>query len=218
MRLSCDEFATKVKECMLWKAIELAHVEFDIVAVSAFLERHYPETYTMHLPFVEMGITPDDCHNITGLPVEGKCLQEGYNPSMSYEALEDLALKCLGWDARKSQYEFRRAVRSPQRGDEYNPREANGTLKKKVKKFKLVKWKAAFGGTKKKVEKGMFVMDRETLRHHVTAFWLCMLGTVIFPDTSGNRMDAHYLQLLENPDEMNNYSWATCVLAFVLKR
>ncbi|XP_026442648.1 protein MAINTENANCE OF MERISTEMS-like [Papaver somniferum] len=41
-------------------------------------------------------------------------------------------------------------------------------------------------------------------------------GTVIFPDTSGNRVDVYYLQLLENLDEMNKYSWATGVLAFVL--
>ncbi|XP_026458465.1 uncharacterized protein LOC113358975 [Papaver somniferum] len=203
LSLECDEFVDKVKECVLWRDIELAHVKFDTVAVSAFLERHYPETYTMHLPFGKMGITPDDCHNITGLPVEGKCLREGCNPSMSYEALEYFALKCLGWDARKSQCEFRRAVRSPQRGDEYNPREANGPLKKNVKKFKLVKLKEAFGGTKKKVEKGKLVMDRETLRHHVTAFWLYMLGTVIFPEemSKGSRIKCNqiggYLTLVQ---------------------
>ncbi|XP_026413456.1 uncharacterized protein LOC113309255 [Papaver somniferum] len=131
--------------------------------------------------------------------------------------LKDLALKCLGWDARKSQCEFICAVKSPKRGDEFNPKEANGTLKKKVKKFKLVKLKATFGGTKKMVEKGKLVMDRETLKHHVTAYWLYMLGTVIFPDTSGNKVDAHYLQLLEHLDDMNKYSWATGVLAFVLQ-
>ncbi|XP_026396616.1 protein MAINTENANCE OF MERISTEMS-like [Papaver somniferum] len=191
LTLECDEFQAKVKECVLWRAVEYAHVDFDDVAVSAFLKRNYPETYTMHLPFGEMGITHDDFHSITGLTVEG-------------------------WDARKDQCGFRRSVRSPKRDDEYNPREANGTLKKKVKKFKLVKSKATFGGTKKKVEKGKLVMDRETLRHHVTAYWLYQLGTVIFPDTSGNWVDAHYLQLLEHLDEMNKYSWATGVLAFVL--
>lgn len=66
----------KVKECVLWRALELAHKDFDIVAVSAFLERHYPERYTMHLPFGEMAITPDDFMRITGLQVEGKCLQK----------------------------------------------------------------------------------------------------------------------------------------------
>ncbi|XP_026420408.1 protein MAIN-LIKE 2-like [Papaver somniferum] len=210
----CAEFQAKVKECVLYKTIELVHADFDAVAVSAFLERHYPETYTMHLPFGEMAITPDDFHNITGLPLEGKCLREGYNPSMSYEALEALAQKCLGWDARKSQCEFRRSVRSPKKGDEYNAYEANGAKKKTVKKFKLVKLKEAFSETK---TKGKLVMDAETLRHHVTAYWLYMLGTVIFPDTSRNRVDAHYLQLLEDLDEMNNYSWATGVLAFVLE-
>ncbi|RZC49368.1 hypothetical protein C5167_017792 [Papaver somniferum] len=154
LSLECDEFVVKVKECVLYRAIQLAHVEFDVVAVSAFLERHYPETYTMHLPFREMGITPNDCRNITGFQVEGKFLREGYKPSMSYESLEELAQKFLGWDARKSQCEFRRSVRPPKRGDEYNPREENGALKKKLKKFKLVKLNAAFGGTKKKVEKG----------------------------------------------------------------
>ncbi|RZC60202.1 hypothetical protein C5167_021948 [Papaver somniferum] len=213
----CAEFQAKVKECVLYKAIELAHADFDPVAVSAFLERHYPDTYTMYLPFGEMAITPDDFHNITDLPLEDKCLREGYNPSMSYESLEALAQKCLGWDARKSQCEFRRSVRSPKKGDEYNAYEANETKKNTVKKFKLVKLKAAFSETKKKVTKGKLVMDAETLRHHVTAYWLYMLGTVIFPDTSGNRVDAHYLQLLEDLDGMNNYSWATGVLAFVLE-
>ncbi|XP_026442174.1 uncharacterized protein LOC113341561 [Papaver somniferum] len=168
----CAEFQAKVKECVLYKATELAHADFDVVAVSAFLERHYPETYTMHLLFGEMAITPDDCHHITGLPLEGKCLREGYNLSMSYEALEALAQKFLGWDARKSQCEFRRSVRSPKKGDEYNAYEANGAKKKTVKKFKLVKLKAAFSEIKKKVEKEKLVMDAETLRHHVTAYWL----------------------------------------------
>ncbi|XP_026443191.1 protein MAINTENANCE OF MERISTEMS-like [Papaver somniferum] len=44
-----------------------------------------------------------------------------------------------------------------------------------------------------------------------------MLGTVIFPDTSGNKVGAHYPQPLENLDEMNKYSWATGVLAFILQ-
>lgn len=121
----CQEFQDKVKECVLWRALELAHNDFGTNAVSAFLERHYPERYTMHLPFGEMGITPDDCMRITGLPVEGKCLREGYNQSISYEDLEASNLKCLGWVPRKAQCEFKRSVKEPKREDEYKPKEEN---------------------------------------------------------------------------------------------
>lgn len=135
---------------------------------------------------------------------------------MSYEAVEALTLKCLGWDPRKAQCEFRRSVKEPKRGDEYNPKEENGASKKMVKKFKLVRLKEAFVDTAKKTKRGLLMMDEENLKHHVTAYWLYQLETVIFPDTSGNRVDAHYLQILENLDEINNYSWAPGVLAFVL--
>lgn len=85
-----------------------------------------------------------------------------------------------------------------------------------VKKFKLVRLKESFADTAKKLKRGRLVMDDENIKHHVTAYWLYQLETVIFPDTSGNRVDAHYLQILENLDEINNYSWAPGVLAFVL--
>ncbi|XP_026400009.1 protein MAIN-LIKE 1-like [Papaver somniferum] len=58
-------------------------------------------------------------------------------------------------------------------------------------------------------------MTEEKTKHHVIAYFLYQLGTIFFPDTSGHVVNAHYLQLLDPLDEVNNYSWGIAVLSFV---
>ncbi|XP_026433332.1 protein MAINTENANCE OF MERISTEMS-like [Papaver somniferum] len=60
-----------VQDSGLWSSIKYGHQECDRVTASAFAERFAPETYTFHLPFGEMTITPDDANKITGLSVTG---------------------------------------------------------------------------------------------------------------------------------------------------
>lgn len=211
----CDEVRLAVFDCVLWNGIQHAHQKFDAVTVTAFAERAYPETDTFHLPFGEMAITPDDCFRITALPITGTSVRDGYDPSMSYEVLEKLVERCLGWSDKKAQCEFRRANKEPKEGDEYNEFEEDRTYKKKLKKIKLKTLFDEFSGTKDLVAQGKLVMTEEKTKHHVTAYLLYQLGTIFFPDTSGHVVNAHYLQLLDPLDEVNNYSWGIAVLSFV---
>ncbi|XP_026377920.1 ABC transporter F family member 4-like [Papaver somniferum] len=48
----------------------LGHLDYDIPFCSAFVKRYYAETDTLHLPFGEMTITPNDAKFITGLRIE----------------------------------------------------------------------------------------------------------------------------------------------------
>ncbi|RZC76692.1 hypothetical protein C5167_000842 [Papaver somniferum] len=195
-------FATKnaVYDCVLWSAIEQAHHKFDAATVTAFAERAYPETDTFLLPFGEMAITPNDCYRITGLPITGTSGRAGYDPNMIFGALEKLVEKCLGWDSTKAQYEFRKAAKKPKRDDEHNPFNADRSTKKMLKKIKLNTLFDEFSGTRDKVLRGKLVMTEEKLTHHVTA---CAA------------VNAHYLQLLDPLDEVNNYCWSIAVLSFV---
>lgn len=189
--------------------------KFDAVTVTAFAERFYPETDTFHLPFGEMAITPDDCFRITALPITGTSVRDGYNPSMSYEVLEKLVERCLGWSDRKAQCELRPANKDPKEGDEYNEFEEDRTYKMKLKKIKLKTLFDEFSGTKDLVTKGKLVMTEEKIKHHVIAYLLYQLGTIFFHDTSGHVVNTHYLHLLDPLDQVNNYSWGIAVLSFV---
>ncbi|XP_026416366.1 uncharacterized protein LOC113311784 [Papaver somniferum] len=142
-----------------------------------------------------MAITPNDCYRITGLPITGTSGRAGYDPNMIFGALEKLVEKCLGWDSTKAQYEFRKAAKKPKRDDEHNPFNADRSTKKMLKKIKKV---GDDGG-----------------EAYTPCDCLYQLGTIFFPDTSGAAVNAHYLQLLDPLDEVNNYCWSIAVLSFV---
>ncbi|XP_026416989.1 uncharacterized protein LOC113312451 [Papaver somniferum] len=56
----CERFKTIIENSGLADAAENSMLEHNRVAISAFVERLYPETDTFHMPFGEMTITPDD--------------------------------------------------------------------------------------------------------------------------------------------------------------
>ncbi|RZC88632.1 hypothetical protein C5167_016493 [Papaver somniferum] len=70
-------------------------------------------------------------------------------------------------------------------------------------------------GTLEKEQKG--TLTDEQVDHAATAYLLCILGCVIFPNTSGNRIDANLLQLLDPLHEVGDYSWGTTCLAFLME-
>ncbi|XP_026430891.1 protein MAINTENANCE OF MERISTEMS-like [Papaver somniferum] len=72
-----------------------------------------------------------------------------------------------------------------------------------------------FKGTKEKEEKG--TLTDEQVNHAATAYLLCVLGCVIFPNTSGNRVDANLLQLLDPLDKVHEYSWGTECHAWLME-
>ncbi|XP_026419839.1 histone-lysine N-methyltransferase SETD1B-like [Papaver somniferum] len=81
---------------------------------------------TLKNPCARYAYIPDDnlClppKNPTyGLPVTGTSVRDVYDPSMSYELLEKLVEKCLGWNDVKAQCEVKRAAKEPEEGDEYS--------------------------------------------------------------------------------------------------
>ncbi|XP_026459346.1 protein MAINTENANCE OF MERISTEMS-like [Papaver somniferum] len=179
---------------------------YDSVVVSAFRERYWVETDTFHLPFEDMTITPDDVNQITDLEVEGKSVFEGFDNNMSWTDLYILVQETLGWGKDETEMEFQLA-------GGYDPVEPHKP--KIIKKLLLKNLRNKFEGTSAK-ERASQVMDETTVRRTSIAYLLYSLGTVFFPDNSGNRVNVHYLQMLKNLDNIKNYSWATSTFAYLL--
>ncbi|KAH9609414.1 hypothetical protein KSS87_008563 [Heliosperma pusillum] len=55
--------------------------------------------------------------------------------------------------------------------------------------------------------------DEETLHRYVRAYILFLIGSVIFPDKSGNEVCILFLPLLEDLDEIDEYIWGSAALA-----
>ncbi|XP_026441779.1 protein MAINTENANCE OF MERISTEMS-like [Papaver somniferum] len=144
-----------------------------------------------------MTITPDDVVQILRLSVDGKDVRDEFTKLLEWPKLYSLTKKCLGWDEETSTTEFKRCMK-------YRTRQFNmGTL---IDMFK---------GTKEKEEKG--TLTDEKVNHAATAYLLRVLGCVIFPNTSGNRVDANLLQLLDPLDKVHEYSWGTACHAWLTK-
>ncbi|XP_026429735.1 protein MAINTENANCE OF MERISTEMS-like [Papaver somniferum] len=181
--------------------------EYDTVVVSAFRERYWLETDTFHLPFGEMTITPDDVKQITDLEVEGQSVFEGFNNNIAWTDLYALLEETLGWGKDETEMEFKLA-------GGYDPKQPH-KLKNPLKKLMLKNLRKEFKGTFKR-EKAGEVIDEIKAKRTTTTYLFYSLGTVFFPDNSGNRVNIHYLQLLKNLDNIKNYPWATATLAYLL--
>ncbi|XP_026381007.1 protein MAINTENANCE OF MERISTEMS-like [Papaver somniferum] len=158
-----------VKASDLWPAIKYGHQECDRVTASAFAERFAPETYTFHIPFGEMTITPDDANKITGLRVTGESVDATFY-NMIWDELYKLAKETLGWTRSITELEFCCSVRDA------------------------------------------------TSTHDDKAYMLYTLGRDIFPDTSGNKVSAQYLQFFKDVHSVNSYAWGTASLAYLLNQ
>ncbi|XP_026437850.1 uncharacterized protein LOC113336074 [Papaver somniferum] len=163
----CEKFKTIIANSGLADAAENSMLEHDRVAISAFVERLYPETDTFHLSFEEMTITPDDVVQIVRLPVHDKGVRAEFTKQLEWTKLYDLTKKYLGWDEETSTTEFKRC------------------MKYRTRQFNISTLMDMFKGTNEKEEKG--TLTDEQVNHAATAYLLCVLGCVIFPNTSGNR-------------------------------
>ncbi|XP_026434329.1 protein MAINTENANCE OF MERISTEMS-like [Papaver somniferum] len=124
----CERFKTIIANSGLADVADNSMLEHDRVAISAFVERLYPETDTFHMPFGEMTITE---------------------------------------------------------------------------------------GTKEKEEK--ITLTDEQVNHAATAYLLCVLGCIIFPNTNGNRVDANLLQLMDPLEKVHEYFWGTSCHAWLME-
>ncbi|XP_026378493.1 protein MAINTENANCE OF MERISTEMS-like [Papaver somniferum] len=192
----------------LWPAIFYAQEEFDAVTNSAFCERFCPETYTFHLRFGEMEITPNDAHKISGLRTHGKNVYSAVY-EMTWDDLYVLAEETLGLPKDKTELEFACGSKEVKFVD---------SSTKKLKKIKFTTLKKCFGDTNEKISKGELVMDEVTSMSTATAYLLHTLGSVIFPDNNGNKVNAQYLQLLKYLKSCHKYSWGTAALSFLFEQ
>ncbi|XP_026398979.1 uncharacterized protein LOC113294819 [Papaver somniferum] len=192
----CERFKRTIANSGLASAAENSMLDHDRVAISAFVERLYPETDTFHMPFVEMAIIPYDTKQILNLNDHGVAVKYEYTKQLTWEQLYDLCKKCFGWDKQTTDIEF------------------NMCSSYKTRQFNMSQLIKLFKGTAEKEQKGP-LSDAE-VDAAATAYLLVVLGCVIFPNTSGNRVDANLLQLLHPLNKVTDYSWGTTTIAFLM--
>ncbi|XP_026410437.1 protein MAIN-LIKE 1-like [Papaver somniferum] len=149
------------------------------------------------MPFGEITITPDDVRKILNLNDHGVAIKYNYIKQLNWEQLYDLCKKCFGWDKETSDIEF------------------NMCFSYKTRQFIMSQLIKMFKGTAEKENQGP-LSDAE-VDVAATAYLLCVLGCVIFPNASGNRVDANLLQLLHSLNKLAYYSWGTTCLAFLIE-
>ncbi|XP_026384315.1 uncharacterized protein LOC113279884 [Papaver somniferum] len=182
----------------LLPAVENLDLGYDRPLCSAFAERYYGETDTLHLPFGEMTITPNDVKLITCLSIEGKAVKhKGYEPELEWDKIYAWTKEVFQWDEEKTKKEM-----------------LVGKAKHRI--FHLSRLMENFMGTKKLCAEGKEVMPQRIIAT-ANAYVLYVLGAVIFLDVSGARLSANFIHLLQPFGELREYSWATAILAHSLK-
>ncbi|XP_026417079.1 protein MAINTENANCE OF MERISTEMS-like [Papaver somniferum] len=193
----CERFKQIIKNSGLYTVAENSMLEHDRVAISESVERFYPETDTFHMLFGEMTITLDDALQILRLPDHGTAVKYSYTKLCSWEKLYDLTKKCFGWDDATSKIEF------------------GGYAAYRTRQSNMGHLMTMFKGTLKKEKEGTLTDDQ--VNYADTAYLLCVLGCVIFPNASSNRVDANLLQLLHSLNKVHEYSWGTTCHAFLME-
>ncbi|XP_026419703.1 protein MAIN-LIKE 1-like [Papaver somniferum] len=178
-------------------AVENLDLGYDKPLCSAFVKRYDWETDTLHLPFGEMTITPNDAKFITGLSIEGKSMKhKEYAQELEWNKIYAFTKDVFQWDGERTKSEM-----------------LVGKSKQRI--FHLSKLGDNFMGTKKLRAEGKEVTP-ERIIATANAYVLYFLGAVIFPDISGARVSVNFIQLLQPFDKIHEYSWGTAILAHSL--
>ncbi|XP_026433843.1 protein MAIN-LIKE 1-like [Papaver somniferum] len=157
----------------------LGHLGYGRPLCSTFAERYYGETDTLHLPFGEMTITPNDAKFITGLSIEGKSVKhKEYVQEIDWDKIYKWTKEVFQWDEEKTKQEMLLG-------------------KEKQRIFHLSRLRSNFMGTKKLRHEGKEV-TRERIIATANVYVLYILGVVIFHDVSGARVNANFIQLLKH--------------------
>lgn len=213
MDLECDLVRSIVLNSALGPAVENHQIHFDSVLVTAFRERYWPETGTFHFGFGEITVIPDDAKETQGLQLEGKAVFVDFDSNISWDELYTLAKDVLGWSREQAIDEFI-----------YGNGETPGVPNKKTslppsksRKILLTRLVNQFGDTLEKTtrKKDPEVVDAVRARHIAGAFLLHFIGTVLFPDHSGNKVSACWLKFLKDIDLLHEYSWGTATVAYL---
>ncbi|XP_026434327.1 protein MAINTENANCE OF MERISTEMS-like [Papaver somniferum] len=178
-------------------AVENLDLGYDKPLCSSLAERYYGEIDTFHLPFGEMTITPNDTKFITELSIEGKSVKHAnYMQELERDKIYVFTKDVFQWDEERTKSEM-----------------LVGKSKQMI--FHLSRLRDNFMGTKKLRAEGN-VLTRERIIATDNAYVLYVLGCVIFPDVSGARVSANFIQPLQPFDKIHEYSWGTAILAHSL--
>ncbi|XP_026397584.1 protein MAINTENANCE OF MERISTEMS-like [Papaver somniferum] len=188
----CARVREIVEKSGLYVAVENSVITYDKVAVSCFTERFYGETDTFLFPFGEMAVIPDDAGHILGLQVEGKSTGDKFKKNLPWNEIYALNLKLFGWDEATTYVQFIPGKKYPK------------------KEFKLNPLRKMYVGSLEKDGDNNLLSDLE-VRTTAAAYLLYVLGSVIFPDSKGNRVSVNLLHLLDPLDEVSRYSWGTAI-------
>ncbi|KAI3861935.1 hypothetical protein MKX03_004443 [Papaver bracteatum] len=188
----CVEVQEYVKKSGLYSLIEYGHDKIDRALINAFRECWYSETNIYLLPFGEMNVTIEDVERITRLDAKGEVVEGVFGAkTMTWDYTYDLIKRTLG--KTKKELEIEKAF--------------GGTAKKLERKLKRSWLRKTF--TSKKND------SKKRKEQCARAYLLYVIGYIVCGDKSGSRVNAYFLQCLENLDKVNTYSWATTCLAWI---
>ncbi|XP_026384720.1 protein MAIN-LIKE 1-like [Papaver somniferum] len=156
-----------------------------------------------------MTITPDDADRILGLRARGKSVDAEYS-ELDWDQLYKLAEEVLGWDHNTTLKEFCSAAKEVE-----DVHVGCGNKPKILRSFKLKNLKDKFENTVQKVKDGL-VMDATKINQTADAYLLHTLGRIIFPDHTGKKVSAQYLQFVKDLSKFHEYAWGSACVAFLL--
>ncbi|XP_026383973.1 uncharacterized protein LOC113279494 [Papaver somniferum] len=192
-----EEVIDLIQSTGLLPAVDNSDLRYYKPLCSAFAKRYYGETDTFHLSFGEMTMTPNDAKFITGLSIDGKSVKhKGYAQELEWDKIYAFTKELFQWDEEMTKSQM-----------------LVGKYKRRI--FHLSKLRALFSGTKKLHAEGKQV-TKERIFATSNAYVLYVLGSVIFPDVSGARVNANFIQFLQPFDKIHEYSWGTAILAHSL--
>ena len=154
--------------------------------ITCLMERWRPETNSFHLPppVCEATITPRDVSILLGLPTRGKVVCPDRTLKLATD-VEAMINNLLPPSPNK--------LREQQMNYLLLGR-LNNLLRSKEGRLRP-------NSTDDEV-------DRWT-----RCYILCLIGSVLMPDSSGGRVHSHFLSLLEDFDNCGKYSWGSAALA-----
>lgn len=163
------------------------HMEINDELISALVERWRPETHTFHFPVGECTVTLEDVALQLGIRVDGRPVIG--STSFSKERIGDLCQSLLG--------------RRPDPSDIYQSSIRLSWLYDQFCEDRL----DAFGRN----------VSNETLQYFTRAYLLRLLGIRIVSDKSTSVVSCKFLPLLENLQEVGEYSWGSACLTVLYR-
>ncbi|KAK1304873.1 hypothetical protein QJS10_CPB11g00705 [Acorus calamus] len=181
-------FVNRVRESGLLPLVQWSFKTINCSLISAMVERWHPETNTFHLPVGEMGITLDDVHQITGIPVMGQAVSK---PQIeNFDAAVELVRDTLHIDPSNIVSELATS---------------NGRSVR-------LSWLKEHLATKSRM------MPQHTIECAVRGYLLYLLGCTIFSDKTGTHVSVEYLQYLLDLKKVKDHAWGAATLAHLYRQ